>query len=285
MQEKPYYKYFQEEKDDKISQKIFIKFIVMFFVFYLVVIGLSYAFYQNFTYITISGKSMMSTLNPEPVPVKTERGIEYLQDGVYIKRTHDVEYEDIVVLDTSSQNSKNKSTIIKRVIALEGDYVSIVKLEREKGDYAYHVLRVKANTNKVEVLNEEYIYSYENWTDDGSEWDVTISGVTYEHDFYTNFIDFNYISKTFNVKDLDEAEVTFFQVPEDNFFFLGDNRANSNDSRSLGFLNLSKIDGRVVDIVRDGSEYKGNNLWWFNRAKGFFRVIWKEILVFFGGNA
>ena len=159
METKPYYKYYQDEKDDKLSQKIFIRFIVIFFVFYLIIMAISFCFYQNFSYVTISGKSMQPTLNTNPVLVKTDRGSEYLQDGVYIKHTQDVEYQDIVVIDTTPKNALEKTTIIKRVIALEGDYVSIVKIESENGNREYRVLRVEENTSKVEVLKEESIYT------------------------------------------------------------------------------------------------------------------------------
>lgn len=272
MEAKPNFKYYQDEKDDKLSQKIFIKFIVIFFVVYLVVMGFGFIFYQNFSYITISGISMQSTLNPSPV--------DELQDGVYIKHTHDVDYGDIVVLDTSLEGAREKTTIIKRVIGLEGDYVTIVRIDGQ-----YHVLRVQSNTNSVEVLEEDYIYSYSEWSGKDARYDIEINGVFYESGIYENFKNYGYECKTFKVNELDDAEVEFFKVTENSIFFLGDNRGHSNDSRGLGFFKLDKIEGKVVDIVKDGSSYEGNNFWWFNRLKGFFRVIWQEILRFFGSNA
>lgn len=284
-EERPFYRYYIDEKEDKMSQKLFHTFIAIFLVFYLLVISLSFAFYQNFSYISISGKSMQSTLNPSPVLVQTKRGSEYLQDGVYIKHTKDVDYGDIVVLDPSEE--KEDDTIIKRVLALEGDYITIVKIPNAEGTLEYHVLRVKENTNKVEILQEDYIYSYSDWTGkEGSANDAVVSGVVYEASIYKNFSTYlKYETKTFPVSKLDGANVTFFKVPENSIFFLGDNRANSNDSRALGCFDLSKIEGRVCAIVRDGTAYEGNNMWWINRIKGFFEVIWREILVFFGASA
>lgn len=277
MEEKPVYKYYKDEKEDKLSQKIFIKIIVIFCVFYLLIMSFSVAFYHNFSYVTISGKSMQSTLNPSPVAVKTDRGTEYLQDGVYIRHTHDVDYGDIVVLDTTYPGAKRKSTIIKRVIGLEGDYVTIARINNE-----YRVLRVRSHTSRVEVLQEDYILSYSEWSGESSEFDIVINDVAYESTLYEYYITYGYESKTFQVDELGGKEVVFFEVEEDSIFFLGDNRAHSNDGRSLGFFEKSKIEGKVIDVVKDGSSYKGNNFWWFNRLKGFFRVIWQEILRIFG---
>ena len=286
MEDKPFYKYYKEEKEEKLSQKIFLRFVVIFFVVYLLVMLMGYAFYQNFSYVTISGRSMQSTLNSSPVAVQTKNGVEYLQDGVYIKHTKKVTYSDIVVLQSTPDYEKEEKTIIKRVLALEGDYVTIVKLQGESSREAFHVLRVKSGKDNVEILEENYIYSYDSWTcADGSNWEINVDNIAYEADFYGTFISKSYDIKTFQVASLENAEVVFFKVPKDNIFFLGDNRTGSKDSRSLGCYNIDRIKGKVVDVVRNGSDYKGNDFWWFNRTKGFFRVVWQEILYFFGGNS
>ena len=281
------YRYFQDEKDDKLSQKIFIKFVVIFFCAYLVLMGLTFIFYQNYSYVTISGKSMMSTLNPNPVLMEMKDGSsEYVQDGVYIRRTQDVDRNDIVVIDTTKKGAKEKKTIIKRVIGIEGDFITIAKVKNEDQEDEYHVLRVKSGSEKVEVLQEDYIFSYADWTPpEASINDITINGVTYEGLFYNTFkLVYNYSSKAYEVAELDGKKAIFFEVPQDTVFCLGDNRAHSLDSRNSdhGCFDISKIDGKVVDIVRDGTAYKGNNFWWFNRVKGFFRVIFKEFLGIFG---
>lgn len=278
MEDKPNYRYYLDEKYDKISRQIFNRFIVIFFCAYLLLMGFTFIFYQNYSYVTISGKSMMNTLNPNPVEVFTEKGIEYLQDGVYIKHTQNVEHGDIVVIDVSSQNTEKK-TIIKRVIGKEGDFVTIARVDDD-----YHVIRIIAGTDRPEVLQEEYIYSYTDWAPNG----VAINGVIYDEGFYSNYKNyFNYKSQNFRVEELDDKNVIFFQVPEDCVFALGDNRSQSLDSRSrdYGCFETKQIEGRVVDIVRNGSEYNGNNLWWFNRILGFFRTAWKGFLGIFGVNA
>ena len=65
---------------------------------------------------------------------------------------------------------------------------------------------------------------------------------------------------------------------------MGDNRANSTDARFIGTKSTDKILGYVVEIIRDGSNYEGNNDWWKNRFVGFAKICYKEVLRFFGAN-
>lgn len=46
---------------------------------------------------------------------------------------------------------------------------------------------------------------------------------------------------------------TDYTVPEGQFFFLGDNRNNSADSRSYGYCNVSQVVGKVVSAPEKGS--------------------------------
>lgn len=277
MFERPNYIYFKDEKEDKISEKLFKKFVVIVLVFYIFIFLFGYLFYQNYAYITISGQSMQNTLNPNPVAVQTERGIEMLQDGVYINLKQTPTYNDIVVIDISSVSFLNKETIIKRVIALENDYVTIIR-DSEKNEY--RVLRIKNNTNNIELLEEDYVKSYSEWSGSYFDNDIIINGISYERSFYTTFSEYYQVT-TFNYNGND---VLFFKVPQSNFFFLGDNRANSSDSRGIGTLPISNVKGTVVEIVSNGTQYNGNNIWWLKRFEGFFKVVWREILIFFGAN-
>ncbi len=290
----PKYKCYRDESEDKASSKLFYKFAVILFVFYLFVIICSQCFHANFAYITISGKSMQNTLNPSPALVRSYyKGNTYsawLQDGVYIRKLHkdqyndlsrNVAYGDIVILkhDLSIQDN----TIIKRALAFEKDYVTILKVPvGEK--YEFRLFRLKYSGANVEMVYEPYIKSYQDWSGktivDNA---VTVGGYYYERDLYNTFKNKGYEEATFTVNGIGE-NVIFFQIPEDTVFFLGDNRTGSTDSRNLGTYESNRVVGYVIDIVENGSKYQGNNTWWLNRTWAFIKLCWNEILRFFGAN-
>ncbi len=276
------YTNYKDEFTDKISARLFYKFAVVLFAFYIVVLLCTQAFYLNYSYITISGESMQNTINPNPVEIVTKDGRERVQDGVFVKLTQDVDYGDIVILKSNISN-KNK-TIIKRVLAFEGDHITIARVPKEgllKGELRF--MRVKSGSTKVEILEENYIRSHFEWIGGFEEGSCKLYGnVYYEDMFFTNYFGY-YQSREYYVPQIGE-NVLFFEVPQENVFFMGDNRANSTDARFLGTYNSDKIVGRVVEIVKNGTKYEGNHFWWFNRIVSTIKVCWQEVLRFFGAN-
>ncbi len=280
------YKNFIEDIEDRASNKLFYKFVIVLFAFYMFLLICNQAFYSNFSYLTIFGTSMQNTLNPYPRKVTTQNGREESwQDGVYVRLSQNVDYGDIVIIQSDGISAHD--SIIKRVLGKEGDYITIAKIDVEGvegGEYRF--MRVRADSGGVvEVLYEDYIRSYTEWTaNEYHTGQITdANGIVYERNFY-NYYTLSYPSKKFKVNELDGKEVTFFQVPENHIFFMGDNRANSTDARFIGTKSTDKILGYVVEIIRDGSNYEGNNDWWKNRFVGFAKICYKEVLRFFGAN-
>ncbi len=271
------YKSFIDEIDERVSGKLFYKFLVVLVVFYFLIIFCSQAFYSNFAYISISGESMQNTLNPNPVVVSTNKGEELMQDGVYIRFTNRADYNDIAIIRSNLPTTHE--TIIKRVMAQEGDFVTIAKVPNINGGSEFRFMRVKKNSAKVEVIYEDYIKSYQEWN---ILKESIVDDVSYEQRFYEAYQYYNYNTKTFKVSELGNKNVTFFEVPEGQFFFMGDNRAYSSDARVVGTYKYTDIIGKVVQIVHNGTKYKNNNKWWINRTLGVLNVCWKEVLRFFG---
>lgn len=281
------YKYFKDEKEEKLSNKLFYKFMLILFFFYFILIVCLQTFFANYGYVTILGQSMQPTINKNPVCVKYQNYVEkqYISDGVYLRYTHDIDYNDIIIID--NRMNEQEDTIIKRVLGFGGDYVTIVKVDNEgESNYEYRFMRVKKNSPTVEIIEEDYINGYSGWND--KEELLTEDNIAYEKVFYKTFmVIHHYEYKTFKVS-LDGgksySDVVFFKIPENEIFFMGDNRAHSTDSRAEGALPLKKVVGKVVEIVPHGTSYVGNKTWWWNRTVGFFNVLWKEILRFFGAN-
>ncbi|MBE7073642.1 MAG: signal peptidase I [Clostridiales bacterium] len=279
MEDKPYTQYFMKEKEEKVATQVLYRILFVMLIVFIMFFSVNYVFNQKYEYITISGQSMQSTLNNEAVlsAIVSDGKTTYnwVQDGVYIEKTKDIDYSDIIILEKSSDK-----TIIKRALAFGGDYITIVK--NEQGEY--RLIRIKENSNKVEVLDEDYIKSYQEWSDDGqAPQDGLTPQLVYEPTFYSTFFGGGYQSKQIYIESL-QCNVTFFQVPENELFVLGDNRNHSADSRETGTISIDNIRGKVVEIVKNGTHYKGNDFYFLNRLKGYFSLIWKEILGFFGAN-
>lgn len=166
--------------------------------------------------MTIEGSSMYPTLNYE----YTTTGNHSANDVVYLKKTKNVNYKDIVVFDASSYISNSTETahtyFIKRVIAVGGDTLQFVKTSSSIiGIDSYAVVK-----NGV-VLEEDYVA---------------------ETIYYIN-------SSTPQIV----ASETTFVIPAGYIFVMGDNRNNSRDSRELGLISTDDIVGKAVIHIPYGA--------------------------------
>jgi len=277
---RPDYKYFKDEQENKQSDKLFIKFAIVLFVIYAFIFGTVFIYHSNFEYVTINGESMQNTLNPNPELRKdTETGeYNFVQDGVYIKITTDVDYGDIVVI-----NKTKTQSVIKRVLAFGGDYITIASINYD-GNRDYRFMRVKSGSDKVEIINEEdYIKSYYYWNMISG---TIVDNVEYENPLYSYYINQDYQTKTFTVNlDGEDRNVIFFKVPDKHIFYMGDNRTGSKDART-GTMPQANIQGYVVKVVHNGTFIKDDpTKWFFKQIEDFFSIVWREISIFFGAKA
>lgn len=159
---------------------------------------------------------------------------------------------DFIVADTASLSSNtgegpNRGDVviflypvdtttpfIKRVVGLPGDHI------------AYYDKVLYINGNKVE---QEMLGTYV-----GAGPDAHMTGVSLRREIIGN--------RAFNVL-IQEGYLSIdgeFAVPEDHYFFLGDNRDNSRDSRYFGTVHRDYLVGKAVLIWMhiDGLEVEGS---------------------------
>lgn len=138
---------------------------------------------------------------------------------------------DIVVFHTPVDN---KTWLVKRVIGLPGDHISYI--------------------NKKLIINDkEIIYKFINNSRDTNDgiihWNVNV----YEEELSNNHTHKIYINP-----NLPSLEFKDLVVPTNQYFVMGDNRDNSDDSRYWGFLPINNIAGKVSTIFFSTDEY---NFW------------------------
>lgn len=278
--EKNYDRY-QNEKENKKINKIFNICLAVFIVLFVFVGSFSIWFNSTFRFYTVSGTSMQPTINPDQGD---------FQDGVYVSTNFDLEYGDIIVLYRPGDSEHKESTIIKRVIATEGDYVTIKMVDTSEGR-RYKVFVQRAGTDEIEMLEEDYIYS------GGEDWSNAVSphienSVLYESNFYATFL--QGVDTEYDNKYMLDDGAYYYKVGEDQVFFLGDNRRVSADARVYGCVNEEDIVGEVVVLMHDiRNDYFYQNekggwestpSFWFCKMNAIFGYMWDKIVEFFSWN-
>lgn len=257
-----------------ITLYILIIFFAIFFIWFTV-------FNTTHHFFAVKGASMKGTLNSSISNSDANTSV----DAVYVNTQDKVEIFDIAVI-----NRENKESIIKRVMGLEGDYVTI-----SKGSYTqngetfdtFYFYRISAEKMKEikEVGTDSFddedaklvedgqngysIYSYKDWKE--NSFAISFSGKEYEATFFNTFLKDKDISlDDFFVSD---DGLVYVKIPKGKIFALGDNRGHSSDSTENGFYDVSSIDG-VVEIVVYNHNFT-NRLWevvkhYFSEAEKFF---------------
>ncbi len=220
-------------------------------IFFLIFFAWYTYFVVTHRYYIVYGPSMKPILN-EQVADNDENSA---MDAVYVNLYDKIEVGDIVVINDVSSSGES---IIKRVVAESGDYVTIAK----SGDnfYLYRIpksmMSQNSNGEKESLLSDSNAIVLENESSSGYEviWDessIYVDGnYTYEYKFYDRFFSdssFNYDYYT------SQDGLKYVCVPDGYSFCLGDNRAVSADSRRYGFISNENMVGNVELIVYDYS--------------------------------
>lgn len=263
-----------------ITLYIVLLFFVIFFAWYTV-------FVTTHKFYAVYGPSMMSTLNSQikPNEIAVSRKTSY--DAVYVDTLTKPKAFDIVVVERP-----NSDSVIKRLMAVEGDYITIAKGKTESGEECFYFYRIANGENIEEFLDDDAklvenrgengynIYSYQDWFDNREvsvDISVEVEGQVftnnYEENFYLTFLD-GY-GKTDVELDyfVSNSGLIYVKVPEGKVFCMGDNRGHSTDSRENGFFDKNFVVGRAEFIIYNHNFV--NRIWevikfYFSEVEKFF---------------
>lgn len=289
------YKYYKGEAYNRNTNQCFL--IVCFLiVIFFILTAITYAsFNVKYGYITIENVSMQPTLNPTPL---YDGDGEVVQDSVFIERTTDVTYGDIVIVDRSQETGQRNYTVIKRVMALEGDKICLAMLPvGEAGEYEMRFIRIKADedideivytgTSDEHIIYEDYIKSYSEWSSQARQ-EYYGSPYYYDAEYLENYIE-KFDTEIINVIVGDQTfQLKFFTVGSnkdasvpDQVFCMGDNRLQSEDSRKTGTASQTNIVGKVISIIRNGNAPSLDFFSWARVLGEYLRLIFEEIIAYF----
>ena len=161
---------------------------------------------------------------------------------------------DIIVFKTPADN---RTDYIKRLIGLPGDTVQIINRDLYLNDTKIEKESIK-NTTKINCGNEIIKANFFKETLPNGKKYVSV------------------YRKEGTMVNTDK-----FVVPEDHYFFMGDNRDCSKDSRflsSVGYVNINNLVGKAQLIFFSNDKKRGSflKLWKWNesiRIKRFFKKI------------
>lgn len=182
-------------------------------IFLIIILDLVIIFFSLFSFCVVQGDSMLDNLIDKEIVL-------------LLKSPSSVKRGDIVTIENVSESS-----IIKRVIGLGGDKI-VFKIHHNNPDY----VQLYLNTGDgYKLMDEEYLKE---------------SMRKSSFSTMKMFINGNYRLAPSDAKPFlfDNYAI---EVKKDEFFFMGDNRNISKDSRFYGCRKIKKISGKMLFKIKE----------------------------------
>lgn len=283
----------QQNVDKKTNFKVFLTWLGIYvLIFAITMLGSLFcirAVNNNYRYIPVTGTSMQPTINPEPTLVYNEERKKYeeRQDAVFIKVTKDISVNDIVIIQ---EDPNNDDTIIKRVIAMDGDMITIlIDNFSDRADNLFHTFVVRKGTSTLERFDESFIAE-----EDLASWSSSSVKVSSTNPLLGSSTKFSYDRLLYSyyfsgesshliegrhpgtvvTYEINGQKALFYKLADDEIFFMGDHRSVSSDARMRGTVSRDKIVGKVVDFLHDAYTYESNGTLWWRRLSSMFSYFW-----------
>jgi len=160
---------------------------------------------------------------------------------------------DVIVFKTPQDN---RTDYIKRLIGLPGDKIQIINSE-------LYLNNEKIKRKKVKILT-----------------DIYCGNQTIKVNAYEEFLPSGKKYLALYRKDGTMINTIVYKVPTDHYFFMGDNRDCSKDSRflnSVGYVNFTNLVGKAKLIFYSNDKKKGNifKFWNLKESLRFNRFLSK----------
>lgn len=222
----------------------------------------TFVFQIYFTSMGVRGISMQPTINASALNDEDELHC----DVVYFKKQDDYFNNNVVIIENPNSkyiySTPNEPVdfLIKRVIATGGQKIKFYAKNLYKplrGDTLFFdVIVYDKNGNDIK-LDQSYTKEAMKYTED------EIKIYSENHPFFKKIVDALTDTRKFKLED----RTITIEIPENQYFVMGDNRNNSGDSRLFGLVDKEDIMGKVEILLPYG--------------KSIFSSIWNSI---FGKN-
>lgn len=268
-------------KGKRFWSRFFFAIFVIYIVLFVLFMSLYLAFKNKYECVPVQGMSMQPTINASVVK-NDPNNPDQRADWVYIAKD-DLDYGDIVVFNAKTYRGDD-DCLIKRVIALEGDAVTIVKKDNpnyEKPVFTVCIIKAESLEDGI-IEDKEIIELEEDYITDAYEWTYNSTFTNLPNKLYDLYFEDTFLDNTNYELIADDNGIIYTIVPQGEFFYLGDNRAGSSDSRARGTDLVSSVRGVVQFIVKDAENSSSALLvqakevikYYANVVGDFFSDLW-----------